>query len=169
MPHLSWGGSMVAWGHLLTLAQSKFNQICLSCLFSIELSTRTCENGHLSITCNDGSIIHIRYANYGRLDRTICMQEPILTDSCVAKRSLEIVGKRCNGLQKCRIQASNDVFGDPCVGTVKYLEVRYSCETGSFESLSLSMMALLAKVIHNTRNSHTWPDLTCYKIFTMSS
>lgn len=34
----------------------------------------------------------------------------------------------CNGKNSCTIRASNSVFGDPCVGTYKYLEVSYVCE-----------------------------------------
>ena len=35
---------------------------------------------------------------------------------------------RCNGTQKCSVTASNVHFGgDPCPGTVKYLEIEYNC------------------------------------------
>lgn len=34
---------------------------------------------------------------------------------------------RCNGKNSCVVSVSNSVFGDPCVGTFKYLEVAYTC------------------------------------------
>lgn len=35
---------------------------------------------------------------------------------------------RCNGKNSCTVSASNSVFGDPCGGTYKYLEVSYVCD-----------------------------------------
>ena len=37
---------------------------------------------------------------------------------------------RCNGQNRCEVQASNSVFGDPCGHTYKYLEVSYQCKKG---------------------------------------
>lgn len=34
----------------------------------------------------------------------------------------------CNGENSCTVKASNSVFGESCVGTLKYLEVAYVCE-----------------------------------------
>ena len=31
----------------------------------------------------------------------------------------------------CELPASNSVYGDPCVGTFKYLEVKYQCIGGN--------------------------------------
>lgn len=39
----------------------------------------------------------------------------------------------CNGKNSCTIRASNSVFGDPCGGTYKYLEVAYVCECKSLK------------------------------------
>ncbi|MGI4401095.1 hypothetical protein ACR2V8_26930, partial [Klebsiella pneumoniae] len=33
----------------------------------------------------------------------------------------------CNYRGFCTVRASNSVFGDPCVGTFKYLDVSYYC------------------------------------------
>ncbi|KAM4736752.1 L-rhamnose-binding lectin CSL3-like [Anableps anableps] len=45
----------------------------------------------------------------------------------VAHLSKDKVAERCNGKQRCSIRAVNSVFGDPCIGTYKYLEVDYVC------------------------------------------
>lgn len=34
---------------------------------------------------------------------------------------------RCNGQRTCVVGATNGEFGDPCVGTIKYLSVHYEC------------------------------------------
>lgn len=34
---------------------------------------------------------------------------------------------RCSQKQSCGIGVSSTIFGDPCPGTLKYLEVQYQC------------------------------------------
>ncbi|KAK9968288.1 hypothetical protein ABG768_002622 [Culter alburnus] len=36
--------------------------------------------------------------------------------------------KLCDGSKSCSIPALNSVFGDPCYGTYKYLDVSYECQ-----------------------------------------
>ena len=127
--------------HQITIFQSNWikNTVDLRTswlrLFSTESSVWTCENRDLNITCGDGDYIQIKYANYGRLDNSTCKSPNILDDNCVANESLTIVAACCDGLQTCEIKASNGMFGDPCLGTFKYLEVRYSCKTGNLYGL----------------------------------
>jgi len=47
----------------------------------------------------------------------------------VEYNSLSIVQGRCQGKTSCSLRANNGVFGDPCVGTYKYLQVGHTCET----------------------------------------
>ena len=47
---------------------------------------------------------------------------------CQAENVLDIVGAQCNHKEKCALRASNEVFGDPCPGTYKYLNVIFSCQ-----------------------------------------
>ena len=35
--------------------------------------------------------------------------------------------KKCNMKRECVVPANNSVFGDPCHGTYKYLEIIYQC------------------------------------------
>ena len=35
---------------------------------------------------------------------------------------------RCDGKPSCRIPVDSNIFGDPCPGTNKYVEVHYTCE-----------------------------------------
>ena len=94
---------------------------------------RACENDVLTFMCDEGSFIQTTFANYGRLDYSTCALTVSWTDNCIARESLAIVADRCNGFPTCEIEASNNIFReDPCKGTNKYLEVRYSCEEGNF-------------------------------------
>ena len=111
---------------------------------------RACEGKVLTIMCDDGGYIQITFANYGRLDYSTCTFPASWTDNCRARESLAIVANRCNGLPTCEIEASNDIFGNPCWGTNKYLEVRYYCTEGNFWITYLRMMVLLARILKVT-------------------
>ena len=38
-----------------------------------------------------------------------------------------LLKKKCNGRPVCAIYASTELFGDPCPGVKKYMEVIYTC------------------------------------------
>ena len=42
----------------------------------------------------------------------------------------QMVKDKCNGKNFCEVEASNEVFGNPCGETHKYLEVQYHCQAG---------------------------------------
>uniref|UniRef100_A0A3P9DPE7 SUEL-type lectin domain-containing protein n=1 Tax=Maylandia zebra TaxID=106582 RepID=A0A3P9DPE7_9CICH len=74
--------------------------------------------------------IVVYWADYGRRDTTTCSQHrpthEIQNAHCPNPTTK--VADSCNGKSSCIIEASNSVFGDPCPGTYKYLEVAYDCE-----------------------------------------
>ncbi|XP_056241397.1 L-rhamnose-binding lectin SML-like, partial [Seriola aureovittata] len=90
----------------------------------------TCEHSSAHLHCDEGQVIFVYGADYGRRDRTTCSyQRPtsqILKVLCSNPTSK--VAEICNGKNSCTIRASNSVFGDPCYGTYKYLEVAYVCQ-----------------------------------------
>eukprot|EP00057_Strongylocentrotus_purpuratus_P032612 XP_788214.1 PREDICTED: L-rhamnose-binding lectin CSL3 [Strongylocentrotus purpuratus] len=93
---------------------------------------RSCEGGALSLSCPSGTAIRINHANYGRTaGHGICPHRSIRTTSCFASSSFSIVNNNCDGRTSCSVSATNGVFGDPCPGTYKYLQVDYSCEPKS--------------------------------------
>lgn len=69
-------------------------------------------------------MIDVDTANYGRLTRNVCPGS-IRSTECKAQNSLSTVKTDCQGKQSCVLEANNAKFGDPCVGTYKYLEVIY--------------------------------------------
>ncbi|XP_015768378.1 PREDICTED: rhamnose-binding lectin-like [Acropora digitifera] len=90
-------------------------------------SVTICEHERQTISCEGGATISVLEASYGRHDRKTCPKEPIRTTNCSAGSSLSVVQSSCNDQASCNLFASNSVFGDPCFGTVKYLQVKYEC------------------------------------------
>ncbi|XP_069693685.1 latrophilin Cirl isoform X9 [Periplaneta americana] len=88
-----------------------------------------CEGKTLKIECKEGELIHLIRANYGRFSITICNDHGN-TDwsvNCMSPKSLRVLHNRCSQQQNCSILASTSMFGDPCPGTLKYLEAHYQC------------------------------------------
>jgi len=86
-----------------------------------------CENHKVNLKCRNG-LIQIVSANYGRTSRGVCRKTFSMWNSnCRSHRSDFQVKKQCNKKRNCKLFASNSVFGDPCRGTYKYLEVRFRC------------------------------------------
>lgn len=97
-----------------------------------ESTSIACEKSVMKLDCErKNGIIRITRANYGRFTLTKCNSHGATKEwnvSCLLPESKRIVAERCDGHPSCEIMASNDVFGDPCVGTFKYLQVYYTCE-----------------------------------------
>ena len=83
---------------------------------------------------------------------------------------------RCENRSQCNITASNQLFGDPCTPTFKYLEVEYTCApiggkvppsmgcrstSDSISRLQLPSMILRGGLKKCVRLSQHYP-LTCY-------
>ncbi|XP_022914827.1 latrophilin Cirl isoform X4 [Onthophagus taurus] len=88
-----------------------------------------CEGKTLKIECKEGELIKLIRANYGRFSITICNDHGN-TDwsvNCMSPKSLRVLHNKCSQFQNCSIPASTNMFGDPCPGTLKYLEAHYQC------------------------------------------
>merc|ERR1712013_306633 len=86
-----------------------------------------CEDRASTISCPVGRVIKIQRASYGRTSAYLCPHEEIRTTKCSSGYSYDKVSSSCNGGKSCKLVASNEIFGDPCGGTYKYLDVRYTC------------------------------------------
>lgn len=88
-----------------------------------------CEGSELHISCDEGHLIHLIRANYGRFSISICNEHGSLDWSvdCTSHRSYYVVYERCSLMSSCTIAVTSETFGDPCPGTYKYLEVQYRC------------------------------------------
>ncbi|XP_077400838.1 L-rhamnose-binding lectin SML-like [Vanacampus margaritifer] len=107
----------------------KYLQTNFTCLPA--LTVVACEGSVAHLYCDSGRFISIMGAYYGRSDQTTCVyrREPngINNIECL-HRATDYAAKSCNGKRSCSISASNSLFGDPCRGTYKYLEISYSCK-----------------------------------------
>ena len=86
-----------------------------------------CEHERRRISCAKGEKLYIKGASYGRQSRDICPSPQMRDIHCRSKTSEEKVEELCDGQGKCTLHASNNVFGNPCPGTFKYLKVTYNC------------------------------------------
>ena len=86
----------------------------------------TCESSTMTLTCAVSSLIRIDSAMYGHYDHQHC-GGPLSGTNCHLVGDFSIVDGLCSGEQTCDITANNALFGDPCPGTLEYLQVHYTC------------------------------------------
>nr|C0HK23.1 RecName: Full=L-rhamnose-binding lectin SML [Scomberomorus niphonius] len=103
--------------------QTKYN--CFPAIYLV-----TCEHSVAHLHCDVGQVISVYNADYGRNDHTTCSYErvPSQIQNRDCSNPTSKVAESCSGKNNCTIEASNLVFGDPCVGIYKYLEVAYVCQ-----------------------------------------
>ncbi|XDV48610.1 hypothetical protein PO909_018000, partial [Leuciscus waleckii] len=108
----------------------KYLTVSYFCLPTALSSSVICENANNTLICEQGTVINIHNANYGRTDLSTCSirrpdSQTAKTD-CYSSNSQAIVTTACEGINSGVLVASNGVFSDPCVGTLKFLYVSYS-------------------------------------------
>lgn len=115
---------------------SRYYQHLDSLLFPLvwlsgEVKKTACEGESIVIDCRGDSMIVVSRAVYGRLSLEVCKRwyENNWSTSCNAKKSLSVVKEQCEGKSSCFLYANTGLFGEPCFGTEKYLEVQYRCKS----------------------------------------
>ncbi|XP_076334037.1 latrophilin Cirl-like [Tachypleus tridentatus] len=95
------------------------------------LTMFACEGTVLQLSCSHGNLIKIIRANYGRFSITVCNKDAELNWSvdCAAERSYYVMYERCAFTSSCNLNVTSATFGNPCPGTLKYLEVHYECHS----------------------------------------
>lgn len=86
------------------------------------------EHQTATLSCPGQTIASVGFASYG-LPAGTCGS--FSTSSCNAASALDVVKAACVGKSSCTVSATNDVFGDPCVGTLKSLAIQVTCSGGS--------------------------------------
>lgn len=88
-----------------------------------------------TLECPSTTIIQIKDAIYGRTVRSVCPRTlNVLQSTSCNVTVTSIIVSNCSYLQTCLPNASNDIYGDPCRGTYKYLNVTYRCIKGIYIS-----------------------------------
>lgn len=86
-----------------------------------------CQGQEGYIQCGPGKAIRILSAVYGRLSDVICPSHHVGSLTCHAPSSTDHAKWSCNGYRRCSLFADSSVFGEPCSGVNKYLEVSFHC------------------------------------------
>ncbi|XP_046889616.1 L-rhamnose-binding lectin CSL3-like [Hypomesus transpacificus] len=89
----------------------------------------SCEGSVSRLRCGWGTI-RVQGAAYGRRSRSVCSSRQSWSktrNTRCARSVTSSMARRCNGRKACNVKAANNVFGDPCRGTYKYLDVNYTC------------------------------------------
>ncbi|XP_072233675.1 L-rhamnose-binding lectin CSL3-like, partial [Leuresthes tenuis] len=117
-----------------------------------KVHTVACEGSMAQLTCVQGRVISVQGAVYGRRDKTTCATgrpaSQIRNVHCSSQSKR--VAESCNGKSSCSINARNSVFGDPCRGTYKYLEVDYTCQLPESQSGKVHTVACEGSVAQLT-------------------
>uniref|UniRef100_A0A3Q4H542 SUEL-type lectin domain-containing protein n=1 Tax=Neolamprologus brichardi TaxID=32507 RepID=A0A3Q4H542_NEOBR len=105
----------------------KYLEVAYDCPFH----SITCEHSYANLHCDKGHVIAVLSAEYGRRDSTTCSykRHPNQLKNTQCSIPTGKVAESCNGRNSCSIKVRNSIFGDPCPGTYKYLEVVYTCES----------------------------------------
>uniref|UniRef100_A0A7N5ZPB2 SUEL-type lectin domain-containing protein n=1 Tax=Anabas testudineus TaxID=64144 RepID=A0A7N5ZPB2_ANATE len=85
-----------------------------------------CEDSYANLHC--GQVIFVSSANYGRRDRTTCSTGQPASQVETVTLYLFLTHS-CDGKSSCSVKVRGSLFGDPCFGTYKYLEVTYTCQS----------------------------------------
>ncbi len=112
--------------------------------------TRVCHYSHASLSCPVGSVIKIQRGFWGRKQRDLCRYVSIIDCGLdTVSNMTEKLSTLCDGSTSCKIRASSDNLGNPCVGVYKYLEVNYTCVLkGKNVSLSVLVTPLEAAIYY---------------------
>jgi hypothetical protein len=109
-----------------TVTSGGVSNVSVVCTNVVLCSTAP-ENGTVSLACPTGQkVMGIDFASYGTPNGT-CGNFTI-DPTCNATTSTMDVTTPCVGQMSCMVAATNGVFTDPCVGTVKRLYVAYHCQ-----------------------------------------
>ena len=142
LPYLMSNGEVSSHGELLAFIEQQANVTAMRPNATLLAENRRLsDSGHSSVCaeawegdtawlqCPVGGVIaSIAFASYGMPDGRCGAYS--LSSWCRADSSLGVVQAACLNRNSCGVAAINDVFGDPCAGTVKRLYAQAICTGG---------------------------------------
>lgn len=122
---------------------SYFLFLLLSCFFvQVARSECTageetiCKNNDYIFQCTGNRVIKIQSMFYGRRSDTICGSSAVPAGGCSAKSALGVLSSKCNGKRFCYINTiPQTLYGDPCAGVDKYIQVSWKCIEGGTDTV----------------------------------
>ncbi|XP_035694564.1 uncharacterized protein LOC118428574 [Branchiostoma floridae] len=96
----------------------------------LELAVLVCEYETMTLECSTNQHIAVVHALFGRTEtEPNCGGDSWYfgNTNCRSINAVSVVKDQCDGRRTCTVTADHAVFGDPCFGTSKYLEVKYGC------------------------------------------
>ncbi|CAK8688976.1 unnamed protein product [Clavelina lepadiformis] len=93
---------------------------------AVQRTNYACEHQTpVRVRCPAHYVINVKYAFYGRLEKSRCGWNE--NNHCKAGNSRSIIKQNCQNENSCLLKAENSIFGDPCGGVVKYIKLVYDC------------------------------------------
>ena len=120
-----------------------YNVVIISRLFADVRMIRTdyvCEDDVMHLDCEPPNVLEIHGADYGGAAAFICGNGQGSNQTCSVLDRTQKVGSACNDKTSCSLAAMTPIFGDPCPGLNKYLNVMYAC--GKFSTTSFKCVVL---------------------------
>ncbi|XP_055886303.1 adhesion G protein-coupled receptor L3-like isoform X5 [Biomphalaria glabrata] len=126
----------------------------------IQKTSLACEDYHLQLNCSLGEVVRIVRAHYGRFSLSVCNKHG-QTDGWKIDCHLmakDKISERCDGRRSCTVLVNSEVFTDPCPGTYKYAEVKYTCEKEVYQAPSPAPTNVrMGALLPSWNDPHTTP------------
>uniref|UniRef100_A0A672YY19 SUEL-type lectin domain-containing protein n=1 Tax=Sphaeramia orbicularis TaxID=375764 RepID=A0A672YY19_9TELE len=107
----------------------KYLESTYSCVPATHLVV--CEHSLAHLRCDEGQVISVCGADYGRRDHETCSfrRDAAQIQNTDCSHPTNKVAESCDGKRTCTMRASDSVFGEPCPNTTAYLELAYTCQS----------------------------------------
>ena len=71
---------------------------------------------------------------YGRVSQRVCRFQNFNTDKCMSNMNdtISVVKSKCELKQTCQFTVGEALFGNPCQGIYKYVDIKYECVQNDF-------------------------------------
>ena len=119
---------------LISIINTVLYFISWNCYFPLVVSalsketTIICEYESRTIGCPDDQVLEIVNCNYGRTSVRPCAWGSHQVTNCTLPSAIDTARAHCNGQNTCELTAKSGVWkANPCIGVIKYVEVKYIC------------------------------------------
>eukprot|EP01114_Cavostelium_apophysatum_P010577 TRINITY_DN2447_c0_g1_i1.p1 TRINITY_DN2447_c0_g1~~TRINITY_DN2447_c0_g1_i1.p1 ORF type:complete len:1110 (+),score=243.84 TRINITY_DN2447_c0_g1_i1:27-3332(+) len=115
------------------------------------------ENFNLTIDCGGSTISAVDFASFGE-PQGYCRN--FAYGACHAQSTMKVLQQKCVGQTSCTILASDSIFGDPCYGNYKHLDVQATCSADPSFALQVNIPANADATIYVPTLAFSSPEIT---------